>query len=229
MVAMTEHNAATQPFVFRSRVNLLELTTFKARTDRQLLAGLRRAPESAIYYHTHHYLQQHQSLSPEPPNDFAYWAREMLGDQVLGELLASVDIIQYSSIAQLRRAFIERLTRYLKGSPLGRRAAPGEEFRFIKAVTFVIPAGYEATSLQEFQQALREVTVNSLYFHMFEARLRLDVGTNDFSAWLENSLQLPELATEIAGLDAYTYTMEGLRRRIDTAIERQLRRERSLA
>lgn len=213
---------ATEPFVFQSRLTLPELTTIKARTARQLLNAIRIAPEAAIYHHTHHYLEQHRFLSPEPANDFAYWARQILGDRVLGELLASVDIIQYSSIAQVRESFIDRLEGYLAGTPLRRAAPPGEEFRFMKSVTFVIPAGYEAWTLTEFRAGLQAVTVHSLYFHMFEARLRLGALTNDFSAWLENSLHQPELAVEIEGLDPYTHTMEGLRRRIDMAIARRL-------
>lgn len=212
-----------EPFVFRSRVTLTELTTLQARTARQLLAGLRKAPELSVYFHAHRYLEQHRVHSPEPANDFAFWARGALGDQALGEALASVDTIQYATLAGLRDALAQRLEAYLIADPLRRVAPPGQEFHFMKARTFVVPTGLEAQTLTEFREMLGRVTVHSLYFHMFEARLRLGRLTNDFSAWFQDTLQLPSLATEVARLDPYTHTLEGLRRRLAQAVDRALR------
>ncbi len=214
------------PFVFRSRVCLTELTTLKARTARQLLDAMRRAPETAIYHHTHRYLERHRILSPEPTNDFAYWARHALGDSVLGEMLASVDVTSYASLEELRAAFIERLTEFVKQSPARRRSAhPGEEFRFMKSRTFIFPTGLEATTLPEFLEALDAVTVHSLYYHMFEARLRLKRPANDFSAWFESSLEKPALAAAVARLDPYTHTLEGLRQSVAAIVRREILRE----
>ena len=78
----------------------------RAKNVPELLEGIRRVPESCIYYHTHRFLQQHHYLSPEPPNDFAYWVTEVLGDKVLGEQLSSVDTIQFESISALRDRFV---------------------------------------------------------------------------------------------------------------------------
>lgn len=213
---------APEPFYFYSRLNLLDLTGVKARTARQLMEGIRKADDAVIYYHTHHYLQQHQYLSPEPPNDFAYWATEILGDWVLGERLASIDICQYSNLASLRGAFVQCLRSFLKEKGLRRSAPPGQEFQFIKAITFVLPTGHVAHDLAEFHQILQEITIHSLYFHIFEARLRLEKRTNDFSAWLEDGLGEVGLAREIERLDPYTHTMEGLRQRISAAILQRL-------
>ena len=47
---------------------------------------------------------------------------------------------------------------------------------------------------------------------MFEARLRLEKGTNDFSYWIDTSLGDKKMADEITRLDPYTYTMEDLRK-----------------
>ena len=177
-----------EPFIFRSRLVLTELTRLKARTARQLLDGIRKAPAPAIYHHTHRYLEQHRFLSPEPANDFAYWARHALGDEVLAETLASVDIVRYASMEEVRRALVDRLTEFLRRAPARRRTVhPGDELNFMKSRIFVIPTGLQATTLQEFLEALGAVTVHSLYFHMFEARLRLGRPTHDFFASLINS------------------------------------------
>jgi hypothetical protein len=63
------------------------------------------------------------------------------------------------------------------------------------------------------------VTVDSIYFHIFEARLRLQKGTNDFSIWMADSLGEKELAEKIANIDPYIYTIENLRSKIIEYIE----------
>ena len=78
---------------------------------------------------------------------------------------------------------------------------------------FVISTGMSAGTLRGFLEILGRVSVNSLYYHVFDAKLRLERGDNDFSAWFE-SLGLTDLAREMQSLDPYTYTLEGLRKRI---------------
>ena len=168
------------PFHFYSRLNLLELTGVQARTARGLLRGIKKAPGAVIYHHTHHFLQRHQRLSPEPPNDFAYWVTRILGDDDLGERLASIDLCQFSTIGGLKVALVDCLEGYLGEHGQQRSAPPGREFQFIKAVTFILPTGHVASDLEEFWQTIEQITVNSLYFHMFEARLRLGKRTKPF-------------------------------------------------
>lgn len=212
-----------EPFIFRSRLSSIELTTLKARTARQLLHGVQRAPLGSIYYHTHHYLEQHRFLSPEPANDFAFWARHALGDEVLGEALASIDIVQFSSLADLQRALAVVIRAYLQQAGGSRRVSyPGQDFRFMSARSFIITTGLEARDLTEFLDALNQVTVHSLYYHMFEARLRLGRPANDFSTWFETSLERPALAAAVARLDPYTFTMEGLRQRVAAMVRQEL-------
>lgn len=203
-----------EPFVFYSRLNLLELTGRKASDAAELLEGIKEVPDAVIYHHTHRYLEQHRYLSPEPPNDFAYWVIHTLGDEFLGERLASLDICQFSSVSALRQALVRCFDGATRTNGNTRRASPGYEFQFIKALTFVIPTGHVAHDLAEFLRGVEQVTVHSLYYHIFEARLRLQKGTNDFSHWLEESLGEKELAGQIARLDPYTHTMEGLRQKI---------------
>jgi len=69
---------------------------------------------------------------------------------------------------------------------------------------------------------LGNITIDSIYFHVFEARLRLEKGTNDFSSWIENSIGNKALADKISKLDPYTHTLEELRRVIIKIIEAQI-------
>ncbi|MCK4905449.1 hypothetical protein KAS42_04320 [bacterium] len=210
---MKEMVKAKQPFRFYTRLQLSELTGLKAANLTQLLNLLKEVSGSSIYHHTHRFLQQHQYLSPEPPNDFAYWITEILGENELAERLASIDIVQFPHIRNLREKIIKTIKDYLKENPSAKSkiAKKDEEFHFIRSVSFILPTNYIATDLREFSDILKKITTDSIYFHVFEARLRLEKETNDFSLWIENSIQNKKLADEIARLDPYTRTLEDLR------------------
>lgn len=216
---MLKVNKARQPFTFYTRLHLQELTGRKARNLKDLLKGIQEVPGSIIYHHTHRFLQQHQFLSPEPPNDFAYWVTEVLGEQTLGEELASIDTIQFSSIRALRNKLAETIRKHIQdmkntGQGQFRVSSIEEQFHFIKTISFIFPTPYAARDLLEFIDILKKVTINSIYFHVFEAKLRLEKGVNDFSYWIDTSCAQPKLAAELAKLDPYTYTLEGLRAKI---------------
>jgi len=215
---------AKEPFRFYTQVSIPELTEIKASNLQELLDFIKIVPGSVIYHHTHRFLQQHQYLSPEPPNDFAYWITGILGEEVLGEELFSIDTIQYTTIRGLREEIIRTIENYIAKHPrsLQRFAIPGEEFHFVKSVSFVFQTPYTASDLKEFQAALQRVTLESIYFHMFEARLRIGRGTNDFSNWFEDSLSENKLANKIASLDPYTHTMESLRFSLVKLIEKRI-------
>lgn len=210
---MPELRRAKEPFRFYTRSHLSELTGLRAANLNQLLSLLKEVPKSSIYHHTHRFLQQHQYLSPEPPNDFAYWVTEILGEDELGERLSSIDTVQFSNIDDLRNKIIESISGYLENNSLAKLkfAKEGEEFYFIKSVSFILLTNYSAFDLEEFTDILKKITIDSIYFHIFEARLRLERGTNDFSNWIETSIGNKELADEIAKLDPYTRSLEDLR------------------
>ncbi|MBN2202124.1 hypothetical protein JW777_09245 [bacterium] len=211
---MTESTHAVEPFRFYTRLHLTELLGIKASSLAELIRCMKSVPGSSIYHHTHRFLQQHQYLSPEPPNDFAYWATEALGEEALGEHLASVNTVQFGDIRSLRESLCGTMERYAGEHPraLNKTADPGEEFFFMKSVSFILPTRHEARTLEEFAGILQEITADSLYYHMFESRLRLEKQTNDFSTWFSGSLGDAALAADVERLDPYTHTMEGLRR-----------------
>jgi len=221
---MRELIRAKEAFRFYTRLHLSELTGLRASTLSQLAGLIKQVPGSCIYYHTHRFLQQHQYLSPEPPNDFAYWVSEALGEDELGEKLASIDTIQYSTIRGLRDKIAITIEDYLRNNALAklRFARESEEFHFMKSVSFVIPTNYIAHDLKEFVDILKKITIDSIYFHIFEARLRLEKGDNDFSNWIKSSVGDKELADEISGLDPYTQTLDGLRNTIVKKVEQRI-------
>jgi len=222
---MSTLKRAKEPFRFYTRLNLSELTGLMASTVPELLSRIKEAPESCIYHHTHRFLQQHQHISPEPPNDFAYWVTDVLGEDSLGERLASIDTVQFLAINDLRDKIATTIEDYLEARPdaAKRSAHENEDFYFIKSVSFILPTNYLAFDLKEFVEVIKKVAVDSIYFHIFEARLRLGKKTNDFSNWIATSLDDRELANRIMRLDPYTYTLEDLRKAIIRIIEKNTR------
>ncbi|MFA5356344.1 MAG: DUF5752 family protein [Candidatus Omnitrophota bacterium] len=223
---MPESKKTKYPFRFYTRLHLSELTGLRATTLGQLLGLIKTVPGSCIYHHTHRFLQQHQYLSPEPPNDFAYWVGEFLGEDELSEKLASIDTIQYSTIRDLREKIINTIEEYLANNPLAKLkfTRASEEFHFMKSMSFVIPTNYVVYDLKEFADVLKKITMDSIYFHIFESRLRLEKGNNDFSNWIGNSLGEKGLAERISKLDPYTYTLDELRNVVLNIIEKGIKR-----
>jgi len=206
-------------FHFYTKLDQTILLGIQASNVEGLLEGIKKVPGSSIYYHTHRFLHQHHYLSPEPPNDFAYWVTHVLGDDALGEKLWSVDIVQFQSIAGLRQEFVTTLERHLASSRRRIDCPDDEEFHFMLSRTFVLPTTYAAGDLAEFAEMLGKVSINSVYYHMFDAKLRLEQGDNDFSRWF-HSLGKTDLARETRSLDPYSHTLEGLRKHIIALVKR---------
>jgi uncharacterized protein DUF5752 len=200
-------------FRFNTKLDQTILLGTKAKNIPELLNGLRSAPDASIYFHTHKFLQQHHYLSPEPPNDFAYWVTSILNEAALGERLSSIDIIQFDKISRLRKRFVEIIEDYLETSHRSVDAPAGQEFFFMSAQTFVFATPYVALNLTEFKEILRKVSIHSLYYHVFDAALRLKQGENDFSVWFRRMGE-PSLADEVLRLNPYTYTLESLRQKL---------------
>lgn len=216
---------AKDAFRFYTRLILSELTGLRASTLKTLAELIRTVPDASIYHHTHRFLQQHQYLSPEPPNDFAYWVSNVLGERELGERLSSIDTMQFNTIAGLREKIAKTIEEYLKEVPDtgARRAGHNEAFHFIKSVSFIIPTDYTVSDLKGFSEILKQITIDSIYFHIFEARLRLGKGENDFSNWMRSSLGDKKLADDISRLDPYAYTLEELRMKVIELIEKRMK------
>jgi len=204
-------------FHFHTKLEQTLLLGIKATSVIQLLDGISSVPDSSVYFHTHHFLLQHQYLSPEPPNDFAYWVTELVGNAALGESLASVDIVEFDSIGEIRSKFIKLLENHISSDAYRPDTDHGEPFYFMASRTFVLPTSLVARDIDEFREMIGAVTIESLYYHIFDARLRFGREENDFSRWLRDRGR-PDIAEKIRKLDPYAQTMEGLRKNIIAAI-----------
>ena len=90
----------------------------------------------------------------------------------------------------------------------------GEPFEFIQSRIVEVFTGVQVRTLQEFRDALLTVDASAVYFHLIEARLRLGRGQNDFAAWVEHGLDLPDLAAALRAVHPYAGSLERARSRI---------------
>lgn len=213
---------AKEPFQFYTRQNILYLLGKKAKNLNTLLTGIKEAPLSSIYHHTHHFLEQHEYLSPEPPNDFAYWVTNVLQNRALGEEIAGIDLRQYTSLKDIQLRLIEIIENWIQQDPesANRNVPPGGEFYFIAAQMFVFPTKYVAHDLVEFSQCLSSVSNHSIYFHMFEAPLFQK--KSQFCYWIENEIGDKKLAAAFRNLDPYTLTLDNLKHNLIRLVKTRL-------
>jgi len=134
--------------------------------------------------------------------------------------------MEHQTLQSLRETVAGTIEDYLKHSPTAhlKFVSDGEEFFFLKAVHVIMPTRYSASTLLEFAQALECVSIRSLYFHIFNARLRLGRPTNDFAIWLAERLGLAELAESVSRLDPYAHTLDALRSLLLSLVRQELNR-----
>jgi hypothetical protein len=213
-----------EPFNFYSEASLVQCTPFVADSLPSMLDCLHRVGGSSIFYHFYYSLLQRHFLKTEFQNDFALWADQTLLEPVLAERLATVDPLDFPSVRASRNRVIEYVKAFVGESQTYVRVPPGKEFRFQELKSFSYPSGLQAKSLEEFGRVVRRISVESVFYHMVEARLRLENGTNDFSLWLEGSCGEPKLARRVEALNAYRFGLAELRNQISKLVQERLER-----
>ena len=209
-------------FQFYKCYTIVELTGDQARDIKEFVEILRYVDSASIFGHTHRTFFKHHFARDLYSNDFAYWISEVLQERRLGERVASIDLTRYQDIEQLRKDLIEIIESYIANQVQFRSVPKGEEFHFTKAISLIQPTCYVGHSIHEFLDCLKRVDISSLYYHFFEADLRLKRATNDFSFWIEDTLNGAELAHKIQRINPYMSTLEELREKIVKLIKAYL-------
>jgi hypothetical protein len=202
------------PFGFVACLELKEFVGLRAENERQLADLIDEVSLDSIYYHTHGFFLRHKFVAGAYPNDFATWTAVQVRDRVLGERLAMVDPSNFANLQALREELVSVIDDHLRGLQLVPGVLLGEPFEFIQSRIVEIPTGMQVRTLEEFRDALLDVDVSAIYFHLVEARMRLGRGQNDFAAWLEHGLDLPELAGRVRAVDPYAGSLERARTRL---------------
>ncbi len=213
-------NEPSAPFEFRQCVTILKSTGKKAKNLRQLRDMISLVSSEALIHHTCQYYLKGHIL--EYTNDFARWVGEDLEERILAEQLSNIDPYAYGSIDEVRNDLVKVIDQHLKTFRVARQVHLGDEFFFNETIVLIIPVGLQARNLAEFLMAIRYLDVSSVYYHFYEARIRLG-GKDDFSNWIENSLGKGGLAHKIRKIDLFMHTIEETRRCIMEAVEEEVR------
>lgn len=211
------------PFEFKECISLIKSTGKKARTLRELRELIALVSDESIYYHTCQYYLRRQIL--EYNNDFAHWAGQGLEERALSEYLSNVDHFSFKDMDDLRKALLKVIDDYLERFPEPREVMPGNEFYFNEAIILVFPAGLRAFNLAEFFIAIKYIDAPSVYYHFYEARIRLRRGMDDFSKWVEDELGRKDLAVKIRSLDPLMHTLDQIREHVAEMVEGEVKKD----
>ncbi len=216
--------SAEQPFQFMTASYLVRIGNQKTTTLLELRQALEHCADASIFYHSYQSLDRHHFLRESFSNDFAQWVQAACNRPRLAERLASLDIRDYTTLAELRRDLINVVGEYCQAHPEEARQAAFEPFYICDAIEVVVPLGREARTLEEFRQGLESLSHASFHFHFIASRLRPPLRMNDFSHWFETSLGLERLAQRTNAIDIYTNTLEGAQKRLLALVNEELAR-----
>ncbi|WP_333656057.1 DUF5752 family protein [Dissulfurispira sp.] len=208
-------------FEFKQCVSLLKSTGKKAKNLRELRDAIAVVSDESIFHHTYQYFLKGHIL--EYTNDFAHWAGESLEERALAERLSNIDPYAFKNIDELRQELLNVIDIYLENFPEPREAMIGDEFYFNETITLTFPVGIRVKNLAEFLIAVKYIDAAAIYYHFYEARVRL--GVDDFSKWIEDSLDKKDLSEKIRAIDPFMHSIEGIRDHIIETVEKDVRTE----
>jgi hypothetical protein len=212
-----------EPFEFKQCISILKATGKKAKSLRELRDVIAVISEECIFHHTYQYFLKGHVL--EYASDFAHWAGESLEERALSEHLSNIDPYNFKTIHDLRNELLKVIDDYLKMFPEPRKVMPGDEFYFNETTTLIFPVGIRAKNLAEFHMAVKHIDEGSIYYHFYEARIRLGGGTDDFSKWIEDFFGKKELAGKIRAIDPFMHTIEEIRVHLLEAVEEEVKKD----
>jgi Family of unknown function (DUF5752) len=213
---------ARQPFVFTGCVELRQALDKVASDERELMDRLEEVPEGSVFYHTHGYFLRHRPLTTAYGNDFATWTAVHVRDQGLAERLAVVNPFEFQTLEDVREELVTVISDHLRRLSTVPRVESGEAFHFQQSHIVEVELASGASTLAEFRDGLAAVDSSAIYFHMVEARARLGRRSGDFAEWIRDSLDLPDLAERIERIDAYMTSLERVRARVLSLVDRAL-------
>ncbi len=211
------------PFEFRECISIMKSTGRKAKTLRALRDLIAVISDESLYHHTYQYYLKRQIL--EYNNDFAHWAGDSLEERALSEYFSNIDPFLFKDMHGLRKALLDVIDDYLQRFPEPREAMAGNEFYFKEAIILLFPAGMKANNLAEFLIGIKYIDLPSIFYHFYEARVRLGSGIDDFSKWVEDALGRKDLAAKIRTIDPLMHTLEGIREHLAEMLEEEVRKD----
>lgn len=209
-------------FQFSSSASLGKLTGRRAHNLEELLTIIKACPDSSIFFHTFSTFRKMREVQVPFNNDFALWISQNLAEEALAEKLTAIELAEHNTIESLKDRIIAIIENHKKENPLVFQRIAAKPFYLCDAVRMVYLTDRFAYNLQSLREELNSISVDSIYFHFIESRLHTQLETDDFSRWIEESLNMPDLAARIRNIDIHIYTLEGLRKRLIELIDKYI-------
>jgi len=209
-------------FQFQSSASLKKLTGRRVYNLEDLLDTIKTCPDSSIFCHTFSAFLTMREVQVPYNTEFAIWVSRGLNEKALAEKLMAIDLSEYGTIESLRMRLIEIVEAYREQKPDAFQRIADEPFYLYDMIRIVYPTDKFAYDLKSFRELLPTISIYSVYFHFFESRLNTHLKADDFSTWIEESLNIPDLAQMISKIDISLYTLEELRTRIIQLIDEHL-------
>jgi len=127
-----------KPFYFNTSEHLLRIERERATTLSELLQALKNCSDDSIFQHTFRTLQDHHFIRHGFSNDFAQWSLSACHEPVLAEKLASVDVREFTAIADLRRKIVDTVDTFVQKHPKSLSHPANEPFYFCTAEIVVL-------------------------------------------------------------------------------------------
>jgi len=208
-----------QVFQFSSSASLERLTGHKAFNLKELLKLIKECADSSIFYHTFSAFRKLREIHVPYANGFAMWISRDLNEEALAEKLATIDLTEYNTIATLRSRIVETIETYRTERPEAFQKDAHKPFYLLDVTRIAYLTDKFAYDLKSFRELLDTISIDSLYFHFIESRLYTQLESDDFSTWIEESLNLKALAAEIRRIDITVHTLDELREKITEIID----------
>lgn len=186
----------------------------------QLLTGVTLAPDASIFYHLHRPFFHDSYRLAEYPNDFASWADRSLGDAVLAERLANLNLVRTPDLATVRREISVLLAEHLQQTGETKVVRIEPEFIFCEPLMVEFGTGRVAHGLREFVDCLRELPSDTIGYHLFAPFLAPD--TLGFAQWFRDQGH-ERLAQHFETFDPYLNCLEDNRHYLVDLIDDVLR------
>ncbi len=211
-----------EAFEFRQCVSIVKSTGKKAKNLRELRNLIAKIGDESVFHHVYQYFLKGHML--EYTNDFSEWAGVSLEERALAERLASIDPYTLKSVNVVRDELLREIDDFLINFPEPRDVVSGNEFYFNETVNLVFPVGVKTKNLAEFLVALEHIDAGSIYYHFYDSRVRLGEGVmDDFSMWIEHTLDRKEIAEKIRAIDPFMHRIEHIRQHIKEIVEEYVR------
>ncbi|HSL99114.1 MAG TPA: DUF5752 family protein [Candidatus Limnocylindria bacterium] len=209
-----------RPFAVKDCALLVRMSGLPPAINlRELRERVAACNENVLFHHFCESLLRPAFDHPDYRNDFAVWAKWYLSDRVLAERLGILDPYTVKSLEELRAITLDIIDERLSEVVAIPSAAPGDEFYFLEATTVVLDTGERVNSPKELGAAIRKMTNGSIFFHFLEARRRVPVGMDDFSAWLKGEEKKnAKYIRTLESIDFYFHSLSNLKEEIIAAL-----------